>query len=88
MGRPRIADRAAVRTSIVTLKLTEAERVQLDVLVRQRADELEQITGQRIDLSASAFIRWLLDDRARTAIVGGDSSKKRAPVRKAATTKR
>ena len=88
MGRPKIADRSAVRGSIVTLKLTEAERAQLDALVRQRANELEQVTGQRIDLSASAFIRWLLDDRARKAMPAGYQSRKRATVRNAAATKK
>lgn len=88
MGRPKIADRTAVRATIVTLKLTEAERGQLDALVRQRADELKQITGQRIDLSASAFIRWLLDDRARKVTPTRKSPQARPTATKSVTVKR
>lgn len=64
MARPKIADRSAVRSVIVTLKLSEAERQRLSDLVKLRADEIADKTGQQIDLSASAFIRWLLDERA------------------------
>lgn len=88
MGRPTKADRTAVRATIVSLKLTTAERAQLDALVHQRADEIEQVTGQRIYLSASAFIRWLLDERARKARPAGYQSRERASARNAATTKK
>lgn len=70
MGRPRTQDRSKVKDTILTLKLTHAERERLRELVAQREDELAKLTGQRIELSASAFIRWLLDERARAA---GDS---------------
>jgi len=88
MGRPRLADRSAVRAVIVTLKLTEAERAQLDALVRQRIGELKEASGQRCALSASAFIRWLLHEHARKVMPAAARSLTHPTTRKGATTTR
>jgi hypothetical protein len=61
MARPKNADRQKVKNITLTLKLTLAERKRLHQLVEARAEELHKLTGQRIDVSASAYIRWLMD---------------------------
>ena len=75
MGRPRTTDRASVKDFTLTLKLTTPERERLRELVAQREAELAQLTGQRIELSASAFLRWLMDDRARSVGLGAPTTK-------------
>ncbi len=67
-GRPRIADRETVRSRLVTLKLSPAERQLLDRLTEARADELRAETnGARIEVTASSYLRWLIlrDAQAR-----------------------
>jgi len=69
MARPKNPDRPKVKNIILTLKLTLGERKRLHQLVEAREEELRKLTGQRIDVSASAYIRWLMDqDAARLGL--------------------
>lgn len=66
MPRPPKADRDAVKSIVVGVKFSAPERAVLDRLVSQRAGELERLAGgQKIDMSASAFIRWLVAKEAK-----------------------
>jgi ribosomal protein L11 len=65
MVRPLIPNREAVKGTIFTMKLTPTERALLGQLVTHREGELAGLTGQRIEVSASAFVRWLFIERAR-----------------------
>jgi hypothetical protein len=49
----------------MTLKVSSAFRDLLAALVKARAAELEELTGQRIALSASATLRWLVEKEAQ-----------------------
>lgn len=72
MARPKEPDRQKVKGVILTLKLTLAERARLKRLVEAREEELRKLTGQRIDVSASAYIRWLMDrDSQERGLDGG-----------------
>ena len=64
MARPKYANRSEVKTVTLTLKVTKAERKRLNELAAARAKELQERTGQRIAVSASALIRWLMDREA------------------------
>lgn len=60
-GRPPIADREAVRSRLVTLKLSPTERDLLDRLIEARAIDLRaETSGARIEVTASSYLRWLL----------------------------
>jgi hypothetical protein len=48
----------------MTLKVSAAFRDLLTALVEARSAELEELTGQRIALSASATLRWLVEKEA------------------------
>jgi hypothetical protein len=61
MGRPMLADRDLVKGVVMTLKLSGPERARLDKLVDARSAEIQKLTGQRIELSLAAYIRWLFD---------------------------
>jgi hypothetical protein len=65
MPRPPKADRDAVKSIVVGVKLTPAEKAVLDRLVERRADEAEKALGQRFDVNASAYIRWLIAREAK-----------------------
>ena len=65
MVRPLIPNREAVKGTIFTMKLTGAERELLRQLVAQREGELAELTGQRLEVAASAFVRWLFIERAK-----------------------
>ena len=64
MGRPKIKDRKQVKSTILTLKLTKAERERLAAIVDARAAELRTLTGQEIQITASSMIRWLIEKEA------------------------
>lgn len=66
MGRPKITNRRNVRGVVLTLKLSPAERERLSRLVDARAAELHELTGQHIAVTASSYLRWLLDCDAET----------------------
>ncbi len=72
MVRPLIPNREAVKGTIFTMKLTPTERALLRQLVTQREGELAGLTGQRIEVSASAFVRWLFIERARQVGIVAD----------------
>ena len=72
MVRPLIPNREAVKGTIFTMKLTPTERALLRQLVTQREGELAELTGQRIEVSASAFVRWLFIERARQVGIVAD----------------
>lgn len=82
MGRPRTDDREKVKASILTMKLTTTERERLRALVEHRENELAGMTGQRIEVSASAFLRWLMDERARTVGLEASAIPSAPPVAK------
>jgi hypothetical protein len=65
MGRPKLADPSAAKARVVSLKLTAGERARLDRLVQARAEELFRVTGDRITVTASSYLRWLMDKDAR-----------------------
>ena len=56
-----LADRDQVKGVVMTLKLSGPERARLDRLVESRAAEIQKLTGQRIELSVAAYLRWLQD---------------------------
>lgn len=56
-----LTDRDQVKGVVMTLKLSGPERARLDRLVESRAAELQKLTGQRIELSVAAYLRWLQD---------------------------
>lgn len=61
MGRPRLKDRRAVKSVLVTLKLSQEERDMLDRLVEARAADLRAEThGAHVDVTASSYLRWLI----------------------------
>lgn len=64
MARPKKKDRTEVKKKILTLKLTKQDHDRLAKLVEARAIEIEEATGQRIDLTASGYLRWLMDQDA------------------------
>lgn len=55
MGRPRIADRAAVASATLTLRLTADDRELLDRLVAARSADLDGA-----DVTAASYVRWLI----------------------------
>jgi hypothetical protein len=61
MPRPRILDRESVNELAISLKVSQAFRTKLARLVELRAAELYALTGQRITLTASAVLRWLVE---------------------------
>ena len=79
MARPPKQDRAKVKSVTLTLKLTASERERLHDLVAAREAELRKQTGQHIDLSASSYIRWLMDQDAERRGLGRRGAKPRAP---------
>jgi hypothetical protein len=64
MSRPPKEDRDAVRTSVLTLKLSVRDRAMLGRLAEARAAELRELTGQTIDVTMSGLIRWLAEKEA------------------------
>lgn len=72
VGRPRLKNREAVRSELVTLKLSPAERDLLDELVRLRADELRaHASGATVAVTASSYLRGLiLRDAEEKTLVG------------------
>jgi hypothetical protein len=75
MGRRPKEDRGEVKTIVVGVKLTEAERAALDRLVEMRSAEIAEVMGERIEATASGVLRWLLvrEAKARGVSVGGNS---------------
>lgn len=71
MVRPRKEDRAEVRDVILTLKLSPTERARLDVLCEARAAELFQLTGERIAVTASSYLRGLMERDAQARGLSG-----------------
>jgi hypothetical protein len=72
MARPPKADREAVKSNVVGVKLTQTERDMLDRLVNKRAADVEKLTGQRLEMNASAYIRWLIAREAKAEGVDED----------------
>jgi hypothetical protein len=64
MARPPKEDRDAVRSSVLTLKLSVRDRDMLGRLAEARAAELRELTGQTIDVTMSGLIRWLAEKEA------------------------
>lgn len=75
MGRRPKEDRGEVKTIVVGVKLTEAERAALDRLVEMRSAEIAEVVGERIEATASGVLRWLLvrEAKARGVLIGGNS---------------
>ncbi len=72
MGRRAKEDRGAVRTTVVGVKLSEAERSALDHLVEVRSAEIAEVMGERVEATASGVLRWLLlrEAKARGMPIG------------------
>lgn len=65
-GRPRREDRDAVRSQLVTLKLTPRETVLLDNVLELRRQELAARSGgARVVLTRSSVLRELLEAEGR-----------------------
>lgn len=60
IGRPPKADRASVRGTTLTLKMTDGERALLERLVDARRAELREQTGEDVPLTASSLLRSLI----------------------------
>lgn len=75
MGRRPKEDRGEVKTIVVGVKLTEAERAALDRLVEMRSAEIAEVMGERIEATASGVLRWLLvrEAKARGVLPSGSS---------------
>lgn len=74
-----------MKSTILTLKLTLSERERLRALTAHREEELASLTGQRIEVSASAYIRWLMDQRAlAVGLASTPTTTKAKPTPKAA----
>jgi len=65
MPRPPKTDRSTVRDILITLKLSKAEKETLLACVADRSRELEENSGERIEVTASSYLRWLIDRDAK-----------------------
>jgi hypothetical protein len=80
MVRPLKEDRDAVRTSVLTIKLSAHDRALLGRLAESRAEELRKLTGQTIDVSLSGLLRWVVEaEAARRGIVSDADPEEPAP---------
>jgi hypothetical protein len=61
---------ASADTTTFTLKFTGDERTLLDKLVAARADDLREATGQSLQVSVASYLRWLIDQDAKTRGLG------------------
>ena len=61
MPRPPKTDRTTLRDILITLKLSKSEKETLLACVIDRSREIEESSGERIDVTASSYLRWLLD---------------------------
>jgi hypothetical protein len=94
MGRQPKEDRSEVKTIVVGVKLTEAEREVLARLVEIRSAEIAKVMGERIEATASGVLRWLLLEAAKARgipTVAGESKspppEPEPPARPKAATK-
>jgi hypothetical protein len=60
MARLRREDRASVKNVVLSFKLTEVERALIGRLVKARAEEVRKLTGQRLNITAGSYLRWLV----------------------------
>lgn len=66
LGRPPMEDRNAIRSELVTLKLTPPEAAVLDAIVDVRWRELSaEAGGARVELTRSSVIRELIAAEAK-----------------------
>jgi hypothetical protein len=79
MPRPPKADRDSVKSIVVGVKFSANERAVLDRLVKNRAAEAEKALGQKIEMSASAYIRWLVAKEATAQGVDPESLERPEP---------
>jgi hypothetical protein len=57
-------DRASVRDHVLCFKVTVAERDLIERLRARRADEVARLAGQRLLVTAGAYLRWLVEQDA------------------------
>jgi hypothetical protein len=74
MARPPKEDRDAVRTSVLTIKLSAHDRTLLGRLAESRAEELRKLTGQSIDVSMSSLLRWVVEKEAAARGIASDAA--------------
>src|SRR5215213_6558200 len=81
MGRQPKSNRGDVKTVVVGVKLTLAEREALGQLVEMRTAEIAELMGERIEATASGVLRWLLvkEAKARGIMTGPGESKPPPP---------
>ena len=56
---------ASADTTTFTLKFSLEERALIDKLVAARTAELREATGQELQVSVAAYLRWLIDKDAK-----------------------
>ena len=61
IGRPPKTNRGAVRDITITLKMSASEHKKLHALAADRAREIEELTGQKMEPNVSSYVRWLID---------------------------
>jgi len=60
-----MAAKRAEELKTFTWKLSPEERDLLQRLVQARAAEVQEATGQQIDVSIASYLRWLVEQDAR-----------------------
>ena len=80
MPRPPKTDRSTVRDILITLKLSKAEKETLLACVADRSRELEENSGERIEVTASSDLRWLIDRDAKGRKLDGKGAKAAKPA--------
>ena len=80
MPRPPKTDRSTVRAILITLKLSKAEKETLLACVADRSRELEENSGERIEVTASSYLRWLIDRDAKGRKLDGTRAKAAKPA--------
>lgn len=71
------------RGSTITFKLTTTEAAWLKRLAAARADEIREQTGQLLDVTVAAYLRWLMHRDAVARGLALDEEPKPKPRRKA-----
>jgi hypothetical protein len=85
MARPPIEDRSHLKNVVMSFKLTEAERVLIDRLVVARTEEIKKLTGQRLNLTAGSYLRWLvLRDAEARGMMPDDAASEPPPSEESA----
>ncbi len=75
MPRPPRADRDTVKTWFLNVRLAAEDRDLLEQSIRARELELSRFAGQPLEVSAAAYVRWLIRrDAAARGFVRDESA--------------